>query len=115
MYAGVSGRVVASYELGDSEMPADFLFSIWERGHSIDNLFSEGQISDIESGIAKKLYSETSTAMLDRMTQDEHARVLKEMIGNAKTAHHRPDQDPTEPTFGQGKKGPGKTRTIKKR
>lgn len=115
MYGSYSGRVIASYELGDSEMPAAFLYDIWQRGHSIDNIFGEGPIPQTESESGRKLYEQTSLAILRRMTDTEQQRLLKEIGTHDKNTHDRPDTDTIDEAHGKGKAGSSKTRTTKKR
>ena len=114
MYGGYSGRVIASYELGDVEPPASFIYLLWKCGHSIDNIFGEGPITEIGGEKARQLYDQSIMASLKTMDESERERVQKEASGvkqnqNIATAKTASQNSP------KSKNGHFKTRKIKKR
>lgn len=85
MYGGYSGRVVASYELGDVDPPASFIYLLWKAGHSIDNLFAEGAITDTGRDIARDLFQNSITKNLEEMSDLETERAFKEANSDKKS------------------------------
>src|SRR5580765_3778391 len=91
---GASGRVIASYELGDVDPPASLLYRIWKNGHSIDEIFKEGPITESGRTAALQLYANSISASLKTMDQRARKRLLKE-IENDKRAKNIPTQEAT--------------------
>lgn len=113
MYGGLSGRVIASYELGDNEMPATFLYKLWKAGHSIDALFAEGEITQQGVEVARKLYAESSAVALKRMDESEYRRVETEVLGSEKINRQSaktPAKTTTKPKTGHTPKSTTKKR-----
>ena len=117
MFNVSSGRTIASYELGDSEPPASLFYRIWQHGNSIDNIFSEGPITDAGRDNAKALYEKSSSTILKSLNRAEKERVLKTLEDNtsADNKHTHADKKVIEDVTGSGKERHSTTRKIKKR
>jgi len=112
MFGGYSGRVIASYELGDVDPPASLLYAIWKQGNSIDNIFSEGPVTEPGRKIGGELYENTITANLRAMDLAERERVLRE-VNHAKRPQNGATQETAVRTSGKRKTShntPGKTK-----
>lgn len=109
-----SGRVIASYELGDSEAPATLLYEIWKYGNSIDNIFEEGPITEDGAKTAKELYEKSVTVNLKAMDLSERERLLKE-VDDDKRPQVRTTQEASTGTSGKRKRRYSTTGKTKKR
>lgn len=76
MFGGRSGRVIASYELGDSEAPASLLYLFWKCGNSIDAIFNDGPITETGRERALELYENSISASVKKMTEEEMDRAI---------------------------------------
>jgi hypothetical protein len=111
---GASGRVIASYELGDVDPPASLLYRIWKSGNSIDQIFNEGGIAEAGRAQALQLYQNSISASLKTMDQTERKRLLKE-IEHDKRDKNIPTQETTSRPIGKRKAGHGASGKTKKR
>lgn len=104
MYGGFSGRSIASYELGDSDLPVTLLYSLWQHGHSIDLFFAEGEISDIGRENARGLYSESIEITVEPMDETKREFLMKEAM-RVKNHHDKPTKEGSAKTSGKRKAG----------
>src|SRR5580765_5747324 len=111
---GASGRVIASYELGDVDPPASLLYRIWKTGNSIDQIFNEGGIAEAGRAQALQLYQNSISASLKTMDQTERKRLLRE-IEHDKRAKNIPTQEATSRPIGKRKASHGASGKTKKR
>ena len=105
MYGSYSGRTIASYELGDSELPVALLYSLWVSGHSIDRFFAEGEITDAGRDGALKRYADSITVSVEPMDKSKREFLMKEAI-RVKRDHDKPTKESASKTSGKRKAGP---------
>lgn len=118
MFGGYSGRAIASYELGDVEIPGLLLYDLWEKGHCINSFFADGDVSEMGKKEARVLYQQTTGVNLAWLDGDEKQHLLDEV---ERGSYHEGDADGrlskkvTLPTPVKRKTGAHTPSKIKKR
>lgn len=116
MFGGKSGRVIASYELGDSEAPASLLYLFWKCGNSIDAIFNDGPITETGRERALELYEKSLSVSVKQMTEEEMDRAISTL---EEKQHEEKNEKRTSKAASTGNSRSGKTshsppRTTKK-
>jgi hypothetical protein len=117
MYGGYTKRQIETYEGGMSEIPAKLLFLLWQQGHNIDALFSEGNISDPGRECARALFDQSITAQLDGLNplEAERLKTTLEETKRDKTRQVKSNAERAARTSGKRKRSHTQAGKIKKR